>query len=1288
MSDWLFGYLNRKNTGRRLLVACIIAAMLMPQAALAAEDTEDMELSSDVLVEEVQAGTEEAAEDDGPDTVSADSEHPTGETAGEEIVHEALSDGDTGSGSIAFSISENGQTKTISDNCYGISIDKDEAGDYTKLTISKKGSYTLSGHGKNVYMEIAEGLSDVSIILSYLTFDDSGLYTALGSDVSVISGNKAEFTLSMVGESKITGPASYKDDPAELIGAGSGKAVFAGSGSLSLSAEGSAISAKKGTVAFKGGIVTVLSSGDDAVKAKDGTVSIEGGTLDIEGTAGDGIKVKGGNANISSGSLIIKECFGDGIQAENVSISGGTTEITTVSNNAATGYYTGGSTSAVLNTLSESGDTKTERINIDTGSHKGIKAGTKAATKKYKDTVSVDTIEASGGIEISGGTIKIDTTGAGLKANRVAGGDYTATQSGKYIIGSPDDGIQSNKDMTITGGSIEIASGDDGIGAAGKLTISNNAAVKVTTAFEGLEAADIVIGGTGTGNSPTIELNTNDDGINAASKTVVYTYDNYGYEDNNYTKVSTSTNDNTCVIYSGNVTINIDSNDVEGNNTVKLRNGSSDSFKTVSCSASGDGIDCNGSLDIEGGRVYVFGQSSGDNSPLDQEKGFTLGSSATVFATGAAGMAGENIPTSGNGIYLTAGSVSGGPGGGGNPGEGGGPGASDAQKFSAGNTLTITSGNTGVFTCELPYDAEFVLYASPDLVRDRNYTVSDGSYSANARATTPSGGEQPTDIRVTGIILNMSDVTLANGDTLKLTAIVEPSYAKDTSVSWKTSNRNVVTVAADGTITGTGVGEASVTATTNSTSESGRHLYATCHVNVTAAGSKDPSVTPTGSGQDGVVIPEADPSPSSAIRDVAEKANYFKVEMVNGQKHTFGKGTWKSYNPKIVTVNKKSGAAVAKKRGTAYVTNTYKTSNGYITEVYTIAVHEPSLSLKALTLLPGDTATVTVRDTGAMDVSWLSSNNPVASVSGNKNAAEGTSVAVITAVGKGSAKIKAYVGGKSYPVSITVKDQAVSGKLSENSAIRLNAYQTYTLKYDSSVFKPSKVIEWADASGNEWEQDRKGNWTNWTDPDEAGALTITKAGKVIGNAVTKKPVYAYGTDSDGNTVRLGITVDAIPTKTDIYLNVGQTVSFKHSYLKGNVYKKWDDNCISIPKNYKPTIKITGVYTGTAKAGEATLTCNNKYITHVHVEDPSLTLKGNLNRLDPNKFDYTLRLDRSEGESFEIEQRYVAQAVNWKSSNKSKVFVSEDGVIYARGRGSATVSGKVNNKTVKIKVKVE
>ena len=58
----------------------------------------------------------------------------------------------------------------------------------------------------------------------------------------------------------------------------------------------------------------------------------------------------------------------------------------------------------------------------------------------------------------------------------------------------------------------------------------------------------------------------------------------------------------------------------------------------ISVSASGDGVDVNGDLEMTGGELYVNGPESGGDGALDYDGSFTL-TGGTVAAVGSAGMA-------------------------------------------------------------------------------------------------------------------------------------------------------------------------------------------------------------------------------------------------------------------------------------------------------------------------------------------------------------------------------------------------------------------------------------------------------------------------------------------------------------------------------------------------------------------------------------------------------------------------------------------------------------------------
>ena len=88
----------------------------------------------------------------------------------------------------------------------------------------------------------------------------------------------------------------------------------------------------------------------------------------------------------------------------------------------------------------------------------------------------------------------------------------------------------------------------------------------------------------------------------------------------------------------------------------------------------------------------------------------------------------------------------------------------------------------------------------------------------------------PSAIAVTGITLD-ADATINVGETKTLTATVAPDNATDKTVSWRSENETVATVA-DGVVTAVAAGTAVITATAND----GSGVKATCTVTVLPAG--------------------------------------------------------------------------------------------------------------------------------------------------------------------------------------------------------------------------------------------------------------------------------------------------------------------------------------------------------------------------------------------------------------------------------------------------------------------
>ncbi len=679
------------------------------------------EVSDEISNEETDDSEEISEEIENTDTSSTDSSAADEDTTDTEEASVSSTDAEESSISSTDSadITFNGSTADIE----GTDSVTTTGSDPAVLSITESGTYNLTGNAENIYIAVKDGLE--------VTFDVYDLSVDNSSSYFIESGNNSTINLILSGDMTAT----------------------AGSG---------IISAPKSTVNISGsGSLSSENASDDVIKAKKGNINIESGSITISGAKGDSIKAKNGTVNISGGTITLTECKDDGIQAENVNISGGTINIDTYFENAATGYYSSGkytsSSSDSYNYLWESGDTtKYERVNVDNGSHKGIKAGTKAKSYVFSDDSSKNfSDDASGSLSITGGTINIDTRKSGLKANTVTTSGYTAASTGTYIIGSPDDAISCNNDMEISGGTLNIYSSDDGISSMGTINITGNPHINIYDSYEGLEGQTINVGSSG---NPEIIIYSKDDGINSSGKTLTYTYDTYeGYESDdeiNYTKKSVSTSTgNDMNFYNGSITININS---ENEQNVSIPNGSLDQLKSVTYKSSGDGVDCNGALSQKGCSLYVYGQSSGDNSPIDTNDGYTFDSGAKVLGTGVDGM-NESKPDSGSGSYITYGAGAEGFGGGQEPpaqnsttveessitdngstppgdgstppGDGSTPpGDSSAPgsggSFSAGQYWVVLDSSSKVVEYgELKYAGSFIIYGS-DTISDGDYTLS------------------------------------------------------------------------------------------------------------------------------------------------------------------------------------------------------------------------------------------------------------------------------------------------------------------------------------------------------------------------------------------------------------------------------------------------------------------------------------------------------------------------------------------------------------------------------------
>lgn len=172
--------------------------------------------------------------------------------------------------------------------------------------------------------------------------------------------------------------------------------------------------------------------------------------------------------------------------------------------------------------------------------------------------------------------------------------DDMVITGGNITIDAVQDGIHANDSVCIRNSALSIAAGDDGI------TVSNDdetaflyvesGSIYISSCYEGLEAIDITIAG------GTIDIIPTDDGINANGSGI----------------------GSVIRITGGDITI------------------------TNPSGRDADGLDSNGSIYIEGGRIFISVSDSGGNYALDygsENGGECVISGGTVIACGSSAMA-------------------------------------------------------------------------------------------------------------------------------------------------------------------------------------------------------------------------------------------------------------------------------------------------------------------------------------------------------------------------------------------------------------------------------------------------------------------------------------------------------------------------------------------------------------------------------------------------------------------------------------------------------------------------
>ena len=471
--------------------------------------------------------------------------------------------------------------------------------------------------------------------------------------ILALQADKVFVTLAEGTENTLTGGESFTaidDNNIDGVVYAKTDLTFNGTGALAISSPGGHGIVCKDDLVFTGGNYTIQSA-YHAIDAND-SVRVSGGAI-IADAGKDGIHAEN-NDDASLGFVYISggtfkmEAEGDGISAgSSLQISGGNFAITA-----------GGG--------SENGNKQSSDNYGGFGGGFPGGMGGKPQRPGRRDATPTETAETAE-----------STSMKGLKA----GTDMKIT-GGTFNINSADDGVHANGSLHLENGVLTVATGDDGFHAEETLSVTGGTAT-ITESYEGLEALHIKVSG------GDITLTASDDGLNAAGGTDQSGFG--GRDDGQFMGMAYGPGGHGGGMSSGNGSIVI-------------------SGGKLNITASGDGIDANGTLEITGGYTIVCGPTQGDTATLDYDKSGVI-SGGTFIGTGAAGMA-QTLTGSGQGVIgVQAGNI-----------------AANTQI-----TLTDKEGNVLIeHTPALGYNV--VILSNPAIKAGQTYTLAIGSQSSEITA--------------------------------------------------------------------------------------------------------------------------------------------------------------------------------------------------------------------------------------------------------------------------------------------------------------------------------------------------------------------------------------------------------------------------------------------------------------------------------------------------------------------------------------------------------------------------
>lgn len=499
------------------------------------------------------------------------------------------------------------------------------------------------------------------------------------------------------------------------------------------------------------------------------------------------------------------------------------------------------------------------------------------------------------------------------------------------------------------------------------------------------------------------------------------------------------------------------------------------------------------------------------------------------------------------------------------------------------------------------------------------------------------------EIEVTSVSISQPGAEMVEGESLQLTALVQPTGAKDKSVVWASSKTSVAVVSQDGLVQALREGSSKITAT----SVNGK--VGSCAVTVSR---KVVAVQSVAFEKTALSLVEGDTealsvsiSPADATEtDVAWSSSNENVVTVNdyGVITAVGAGeavvkamvggitascrvtvaqkvipvsaieisspslnivlgtaetlsvtvlptdatdksvTWASVNPAIATVDQ-TGIVSAKTVGTTTITAT--TTDGGFVAACEVTVCIPYVAVTSVTL-DKSTATLEKGKTLNLTATVLPENASVKSVSwssGNTNVANVDQAGKVTAVGGGTATITAKCGDCSATCTVTVVVPVSGVSLNENSLTMTEGESVTLVTSIVPADATDQALSWSSSNPAVASVDESGLVLALNEGAATIIVSTHDGGKTASCAVTVKPAFV--------PVR-SVTLD----KVSVSITEGESYTLVATVNPANASDKsvtWASNDTGVA-TVDDTGKVTAVDEGstiiTATCGDCSATC--------------------------------------------------------------------------------------------------